>query len=140
MKWNKKSDQIRERLKNRKNPFFENIIEVGDYVVCVDDIGDKSYDVLVPATKKEKEFYGSFVNSFTGEKVTPRDYKWEKCYKLKSITFNKLYEVFDMKKLKSIKIKGDDGKVIWITSTRFDFDPEMNINQKRYATLKNILI
>lgn len=69
----KKSKHIIERIKNKKTFFISDLIKIGDFVVCIDDEGDKSYRVLVPMTNKEKEFYGSFTNVLTGQKVIPRE-------------------------------------------------------------------
>lgn len=133
-----------EKLRNR-NFFYYKSVKNGDFVTCIDDEGDKSYDVLVPTTKKEKEFYGSFVNCLTGQKVIPREYKWEKSRKLKTLTFNRLYEVLNIrettgnKKKSEFRIIGDNKCPIWITTDRFEFNPEKDINERRFIKLKDIL-
>jgi len=147
----RRSSHIIERRKNTIDSFFFKSIQIGDYIICIDDEStSKMGDILVPTTEKEKKFYGSFIrypnpsNVLNGKKVTPREYKSVSSYKLKSVTFDKSYKVINIKNrndyhLKTIKIIGDNGTGIWMQPERFDFDIERSINDIRFNRLSDIL-
>jgi len=120
-----------------KKIFIDNI-QVGEYVVCTNDKGNKKHYYH---ERDEKVLFGI---------------RTETSYKIPSVTKDSIYKIHDKKqknvrkkmkrtgnfmdsKVNLFKIKSDKGTMVWIPTHRFEYNPEASINQNRFEKLDLLL-